>query len=252
MIRVLCLALAWLLLGAAAEPTLVPDVSDRNIDIRYSFHGTQVLVFGAILYPNGVVPDGDADIAVVLRGPSQSIKVREKSKLAGLIWVNADDTRFRSAPAFYSIASSRPISKIVDHNTADIYELGLNSLQLSPASGMTPDAQRRFEQGLIDLRGRSALFANHPGTVEITNGVLYRASMNIPARVPVGHYTAETFLIRHGHVLAAATRDIQIHKIGFERFVAVSAVAFPFFYGLVVIALSVLFGWGAGQIFKRF
>jgi len=249
--RCLLLLFGWCALVAAAEPRLVSDVSDRNIQIRASFHGATELVFGAILYPDGVVPDGQTDIAIVLRGPSQSIRVREKAKLGGLIWVNADETRFRSAPAVYAIATSRPLAKLVDENTADIFELGLNSLQLSPSSGMSSEDQHRFEQGLIDLRARNALYVARPSTVEITNGVLYRALFDIPARVPVGHYTAETFLIRHGHVLAAATRDIEIHKIGFERFVAVSALAFPLIYGFVVVFLSVLFGWLAGVIFRR-
>jgi uncharacterized protein (TIGR02186 family) len=251
MMRLLALFCAWLLLSAAAEPVLVPDVSDRNIEIRYSFHGTEILLFGAILYPGGVVPEGKVDVAVVLRGPSQSIKVREKQKLAGLIWVNAEDTRFRSAPAFYAIASSRPLDKIISERTADIYELGLDSLQLSPSSGMAPDVANRFEAGLIDLRARNALYSSHPNTVSITDDVLYRAQLNIPARVPVGHYTAETFLIRKGHVVAAATRDVEIRKSGFERFVALSAQYYPFTYGLVAIALSVLLGWGAGVLFKR-
>ena len=251
MMRLAALLLGWLLLTAATEPVLVPDVSDRDVEIRYSFHGTELLLFGAILYPNGVVPEGKVDVAVVLRGPSQSIRVREKQKLAGIMWVNKDDTRFRSAPAFYAIATSRPLKDLVSERTADIYELGLNSLQLSPASGMAPDAERRFEQGLVDLRTRGALYASHPGTVDITQDVLYRVHLDVPARVPVGHYTAETFLIRKGHVIAAATRDVEIHKIGFERFVAVSAQAFPFLYGLVAIALSVLLGWGAGVLFKR-
>jgi len=245
------LALSGVGAAHAAEPQLVSDVSDRDIEIRASFHGATELVFGAILYPDGVVPDGQTDIAIVLRGPSQSIRLREKDKLGGLIWVNADETRFRSAPAFYAIATSRPIAKMVDRNTADIFELGLNSLQLSPSSGMAPEAARRFERGLIDLRRRGALYASQTGTVEITNGVLYRALIPIPARVPVGHYTAETFLIRHGQVLAATTRDVVIHKIGFERFVAISARAFPFIYGAVVVILSVLFGWAAGVLFKR-
>ena len=42
--------------------------------------------------------------------------------------------------------------------------------------------------------------------VEITRSVLYRAWLSIPARVPVGRYTAETFLIRNGKIIAAATR----------------------------------------------
>src|SRR3546814_12199069 len=62
-----------------------------------------------------------------------------------------------------------------------------------------------------------------PGTVEITDGVLYRARLPLPARVVVGTYTAETFLIQDGRVLAAAVREIEVHKSGFERFVAKAA-----------------------------
>jgi hypothetical protein len=53
-------------------------------------------------------------------------------------------------------------------------------------------------------------------------------------------------------VIAAATRDIEIRKTGFERFVATAAVKWPFIYGLVAILMSVGFGWGAGAIFRRF
>lgn len=251
MMRLLMLCCAWWALVGAAEPVLVPDVSNRNIEIRYSFHGTEVLLFGAILYPGGEVPDGKVDIAVVLRGPSQKILVREKQKLAGIIWVNADDARFNTAPGFYAIATSRPLKQMVDPRLADIYELGLGSIQLSPSSGASPEAQRRFEQGLLDLRARASLYAAHPGTVEITQDVLYRAHLDIPARVPVGHYTAETFLLRKGHVIAAATTDIEIKKYGFERFVANAAKFHPILYGLLAIVLSVVMGWVAGQLFEK-
>ena len=50
--------------------------------------------------------------------------------------------------------------------------------------------------------------------VEISEGVLYRARISIPSQVPVGTYTAETFLIEDGRVLAVATRDIDIGKSG--------------------------------------
>src|SRR5690606_22588329 len=122
--------LAPVLIGAST-PILVPDVSARSIEIRYSFTGAQLLLFGAILYPGGRVPADDAEIAIVVKGPVEPVVVREKQKIAG-IWMNADSHRFRSAPSFYAIASSRPISELVDERTAAIYELGLGNLQLSP------------------------------------------------------------------------------------------------------------------------
>ena len=56
------LAIAAPLLLAQAEPVLVPDVSARSIEIRYSFSGAQLLLFGAILYPGGKVPSRPADM----------------------------------------------------------------------------------------------------------------------------------------------------------------------------------------------
>jgi len=243
------LAAVPLLLGAS-KPVLVPDVSARSIEIRYSFSGAQLLLFGAILYPGGRVPDRPLDIAVVVKGPVQPILVREKQKIAG-IWMNAESHRFRSAPSFYAIASSRPVRDLVDERTAAIYELGLRDLQLSPGGGALPDKERRFETGLLDLRQRQGLNDEDPKGVEISERVLYRARINIPSQVPVGTYTAETFLIDNGRVVAAATKEIEIGKSGFERFIAVTARRYAFFYGLAAVLLSLGLGWFAAWLFAR-
>jgi uncharacterized protein (TIGR02186 family) len=228
---------------------LVPDISSRRVQIRYSFSGAQLLLFGAVVYPGGRAPDRQVDIAVVLRGPEQPILVREKEKIAG-IWMNADSNRFRSAPSFYAVASSRPISTLLDERTAAIYELGLHNLQLSPG-GALPEKERRFEAGLLDLRSRRGLYSEAPHGVEITGGVLYRAVITIPSQVPVGTYTAETFLIDRHKVIAAATRDIQIDKSGFERTIATAARRHQLLYGLACVALSLGLGWAAAAAFRR-
>jgi uncharacterized protein (TIGR02186 family) len=249
-LRPLLIVLLAPLLIAAEKPVLVPDISARQIQIRYSFTGAQLLLFGAIIYPGGLAPERPADIVVVLRGPVQPILVREKQKIA-MIWMNADSNRFRSAPSFYAVASSRPISDLVDERTASIYEMGLDNLQLSPGGGALPDKEQRFEAGLLDLRRRQGLYSQNPRGVEITDRVLYRATITIPSQVPVGTYTAETFLVDRGRVLAAATRDITINKSGFERYVALAARRHAFLYGLVAVALSLFLGWAAAAVFRR-
>lgn len=249
-LRALVLLLLCPLVLAQAQPRLVPDVSQREIEIRYSFTGAELLLFGAILYPGGRVPKDGAEIAVVVKGPMEPIVVREKRKVAG-IWMNVEQARFRSAPTFYAVASSRPLSELVDERTAAIYELGLDNLQLSPGGGAPADVLRRFEAGFIDLRRRTLLYQENSDGVEISEGVLYRARIDIPARVPVGTYTAETFLIRDGRVLAAAVREIRIEKLGFEGFVARAARRWSLAYGIVAVALSLLLGWAASLAFRR-
>ena len=244
----LVLALGAPLLIAADKPVLVPDISARQVQIRYSFSGAQLLLFGAILYPGGRTPKRPLDVVVVLKGPVQPMIVREKEKIAG-IWMNADSHRFASAPSYYAVASNRPLAQVVGERTAAVYELGLQNLQLSPGGGAQPDKARRFETGLLDLRARQGLYAENGNGVEISDGVLYRARIDIPSRVPVGTYETETFLLDGGKVIAAATKEVDVRKTGFERFVATAARRHGFLYGLAAVLLSLGLGWGAAALF---
>jgi uncharacterized protein (TIGR02186 family) len=241
--------LAALLMGQAG-PRLVPDISARAIEIRYSFTGAQLLLFGAILYPGGRTPTRPLDVVVVLKGPVQPMIVREKQKIAG-IWMNADSHRFVSAPSYYAVASNRPLSQIVGERTAAVYELGLGNLQLSPGGGAQPEKAQRFENGLLDLRTRQGLYAENSNGVEISDGVLYRARIAIPSQVPIGTYETETFLIDRGKVIAAATKEVDVRKTGFERFIATAARRHGFLYGLAAVILSLGLGWGAAALFGR-
>lgn len=248
---VLILLLSSALAVAQNVPKLVPDVSQRQINIQSGFTGEDMLLFGAIIYPRGVAPEGQIDVAVVLRGPTRAITLREKQKFAG-IWVNADSTDFRSVPAYYAIASSRPLNKIVNSKTAAIYELGLDKLQLSPTGELDAKEQRRFVTGLVDLNRRNGLFRQQAGTVEITDQVLYRARLQIPSSVPVGLYTAETLLIRDGRVIVADDNvEIRIDKTGFEQFVTILAQNYSLLYGAIAVLISLLLGWFAGFVFRR-
>ncbi|WP_339689338.1 TIGR02186 family protein [uncultured Parasphingorhabdus sp.] len=234
----------------AATPVLVPEVSQDRISIRGDFNGAQLLLFGAITYPPGTRNTDQADIVVVLKGPVESIVVREKQQIAG-IWINAASSEFRSAPGFYAVASSKPIDEIVDGKTADIYELGLNHLQLSPAGAIDSRELDRFVNGLVDLNARGNLFKNLPNSVKITNSVLYQARINLPASVPVGDYTAETFLILDGRVEAAEVKEVTIEKIGMGRFITNLSQNNGFLYGLIAVFISVFLGWSAGYLFRK-
>ena len=104
--RLLIALLALLALTGARDPILVPEVSQHEIQVRQGFTGTELLLFGAILTPDGTRAGQDYDIVVVLKGPTRSIILREKQRIAG-IWVNADSTEFRSAPTFFAARSSK-------------------------------------------------------------------------------------------------------------------------------------------------
>jgi uncharacterized protein (TIGR02186 family) len=238
------------LLAGARDPILVTEVSQHEVQLRQGFTGTELLLFGAILNPEGTRAAQDYDIVVVLRGPSQSIIVREKQKVAG-IWINADSAELRSAPSYYAIASTRPISDIVDDKTAAIYELGLKWLQLSPIGAIKADEQARFAAGLVTRNVTNGLYREEDGAVQVSEQVLYQARIGLPSRVPIGTYTAETFAVYKGRVVASASNTVEVRKIGFERAIAAFASDYGALYGLLAIAISVAMGWVAGRLLNR-
>jgi uncharacterized protein (TIGR02186 family) len=239
---------AFVMLGGQRGPILVPEISQHEIQVRQGFTGTELLLYGAILDPAGTRGGGEYDIVVVLKGPVQSIRLREKSRVAG-IWVNADSSDFRSAPSFYAVASTRPIGEIVDDRTAAIYELGLDWLQLSPVGTIDPTEQKRFAAGLVDLRTREGLYQQDEDGVTLSERVLYQARIALPSSVHTGKYTAETFAIARGQVIDSAISEVEVRKLGFERFVAVFADTQPFWYGIIAVGFSLLLGWIAGRVF---
>lgn len=240
--------LALLLLTGARDPILVPEVSQHEVNLQQGFTGTELLLFGAILTPEGSRAARDYDVVIVLKGPTQSIVLREKQKVAG-IWLNAASTEFRSAPSYYAIASTRPISQIVDDKTAAIYELGLKWLQLSPIGAIDPDEQARFAAGLVDLNRRTGLYREEEGGVKVSEQVLYQARIGLPSRVPTGIYTAETFAIAKGRVVASASSQVEVRKLGIERAIARFSDDYGFAYGLLAVFISVAMGWLAGRLF---
>lgn len=248
MIRALVLALCLLLLGGARDPILVPEISQHEVQVRQGFTGADLLLFGAILTPEGTRAAADYDVVVVLKGPVQSIVLREKQKVAG-VWINAGGAEFRSAPSFFAVASSRPIRQIVDDKTAAIYELGLKWVQLSPIGVIEPKEQARFAAGLVDLRHRQGLYQENGHGVAISGGVLYQARISLPSSVQTGTYTAETFAIQRGRVIASASSKVEVTKQGFERFVTDAADREGLLYGLFTVIVSVGMGWIAGRLF---
>lgn len=242
--------LLWPLLAGAAPTTLISDISQGRIDINTTFKGADLLVFGAIQYPAGAVPDVPPDIAIVVRGPTQPITVRRKQRVAG-IWINTDSVRFESVPGFYAVATTRPIADLADDRTTAIYEIGIENLQLAPASGASEAETLAFERGLIAQKQRSGLFTEIAGGVSVTRNVLYRARIAIPAAVPVGEYEAEIHLIRKGRVIASSTTPISIGKSGFERWIYVMAQEYSLAYGFAAVLAALLSGWIASVATRR-
>jgi len=247
MSRRLILALVLLAAFALAMPParaqeLVADLSNHLIAIDSEFTGTDLLVFGAI--------EDEGDIVVVVRGPRVPIVVREKARAFG-IWLNAASVTFDDVPAFYAVASSRPLEEILDVDTRRLSEIGVDQLRLVPEPDVDPATVARFREALVQLKQRRGLFVEEPGKVNFLGNRLFRTLIQFPAAVPVGRYTVDVMLVRDGQVVLSFGPPLTVDKAGFGADVFDFAHNRSMLYGLLAVIGAAMAGFLGGLLFRR-
>lgn len=229
----------------ARAQALVADLSDHLIAITTGFIGTDVLLFGAI--------EGTGDVVVVIRGPQSQEVVRRKGRVAGL-WVNESSVTFTNVPAFYSIATSRPLSQILPPAARQRHEIGFDTLRIAPATAADARDEARveeFRRALIRNKQREELYVEEPGRVVFLGARLFRTRVYFPSNLPTGSYTADVYLVRDGNVVSAQSTPLVVSKVGFGAEVYDIAHEWPLLYGLAAVALALFAGWLAGVVFRR-
>ncbi|RME64215.1 MAG: hypothetical protein D6782_08720, partial [Alphaproteobacteria bacterium] len=217
---------------AVARDPLVSDLSQRRVDIRYSFAGADLLLFGAVTRDAALPPGKPIDVIAVVRGPVRSAVVRRKERVFG-IWINATALRYETAPGYYAVAANRPLADILDARTRALHQIGLDTLQLSPSrtKEMSAPEEDAFRAGLIRHRAAEGLFKTAVVPLEILGDTLFRTRITLPSGVPIGPYRADVFLAAEGRLIGRTTLRLTVDKSGFERFMFDMAQTRPMLYG---------------------
>ena len=249
----------WLATGAASAQSeseqIESDISSRNIAIESNFTGERIVIFGTI--ENSEQSDfepGLYDVVVAVRGPKERIVARRKSNVAGL-WINTDAQAFANVPGYYAVLSRRDLKNIAEPAILKAYGLGFGSIALRP---LGKDVPSRVAEGLSDFKNavirimqRQGLYKYQPEGVVFVGRNLFRATVDLPANVPVGHYATDVYLIREGEVISHNRSNLLISKQGFERFVYSAAFDYPLLYGIVAVIIAITAGLIASALTRR-
>jgi uncharacterized protein (TIGR02186 family) len=268
--RLLCAAIASLLLFLAAHaapkidaspaddpaPTVEADVSTRTLEVTTGFTGHEIVVFGAI--DNSDAPQGGAgfyDVVVVLEGTPLPLVARRKSDVGG-VWINTSSVTFGAVPSYYAIASTRPVEEIAETPVLERHAIGFRQIKMMPAAQykgtVTEDELTAFRDAVIRLKKKQKLYVIEPKDgVTFVGRSLFRATIPLPANVPVGPLVARTYLFHNGQVVSAQIARVTLHRAGVERVVHNFAFVYPATYGICAVLLAVAAGLLASAYFRR-
>jgi uncharacterized protein (TIGR02186 family) len=240
--------LLFLFSTTALADDLVAGLSQDQIEITSNYTGTDMVVFGAI-ESMGDTSNAARDVVVVVRGPNADMSVRRKARVAGL-WVNRDEMSLSGMPAYYFVASSRPLKEIASAQTLQRYQIGLGSLQPEGVSTHAPAKAVPFIKAAVQEREKDKLYAELPQGVEFLSYALFRVRVPMPADVPRGQYTAEVYLFRDGTVISAQSTPLFVNQSGLERRLHNLAQSWPVAYGLSAVFMAGFMGWLSSVVFR--
>ena len=242
-------------LAAPVTEKIESDISSRNIAIESNFTGQNIVIFGTI--ENSLQSEfepGLYDVVVAIRGPRERIVSRRKSQVAG-IWINRSSQTFANAPGYYAVLSTRDLKDITNKTTLDAYSLGFDSLGFRPLGTQVPgraaEGLGEFRRAVVRIKQREGLYIYNPEGIVFVGRNLFRATVDLPANVPVGKYAADVYLLREGDVLSHNRSQLTIDKQGFERFVFSAAFDFPLLYGIIAVIIAVSAGLLASALTRR-
>ena len=203
------------------------------------------MVFGAIEGPNA---EEKKDVVVVVRGPDTDITVRRRDRVAG-VWINHDAAKLSGMPAYYYLASTRPLKDITTPQALTRYGIGLQNLE--PDAVHSHHDFEPFRQAALRHMVHDKLYTEASGGVEFLSSTLFRAHVPIPAGVMRGQYNVQVYLFRDGEVVSAQSTPLFIDQTGLERRLYTFAHDRPFNYGLAVVLMALMMGWISYFLFRR-
>jgi uncharacterized protein (TIGR02186 family) len=224
-------------------PELIVDLSRPRVSITSAFQGESLLMFGMF--------DPPGEVVVVVAGPPARETVLRKQRVLGL-WLNAGRQAFDDVPAYYFIAASQPLQRLLARGAGgEILSLEDRLSSVRSVGEREHQDLIRFRQGLVEVKRREGLYPANIGQVIVQAGRLFRADLPFPSRLPEGVYEVRAYLLRDGRIAAAVSRPLPVGKVGFSADLASWAAQDGEIYGLCAIALALLAGWFGGAVMRR-
>jgi uncharacterized protein (TIGR02186 family) len=248
LIRAVLILALWLgSTAASAAETVVAGLSRDAISITTNFEGSEILIFGAVSREAPPPRDSELHVIITVEGPPRPVTVRRKDRRFG-IWVNTDAAEIDAAPTFYAVATTADLDVVITH-TEDLRHR-VSAPWAIRAVGTGVADQEAFIDALIRIRTGDTLYQLNEGRVTLRGDTLFDTAIRLPANLVEGDYRTRIFLTRDGEVVDVVSEDIEVRKVGLERWIYNLAHDRPLVYGILSLAIAIAAGWLASAAFR--
>lgn len=221
-------------LGALSK-TLSVAVSSDKVLTKPNQYEVNVTIFGYNERPGSLI--------LKIIGPQQQVILQNKKKIFG-VWTWSKTGEF-TYPAFYHFYSNKPSEKIDFKIQKEMFDN--IKLQGKDNDNLKKDLiQNKESVGLFSREKKEFFLVNE------SNPNFFKIPLTIPYSAPTGKYTVILEnLSSTGELKKSVKKYFNIEKQGLNSLVYYFAHKFSFLYGMLSAILAILFGLGAGYVFRK-
>lgn len=240
------LGLALLCSQASAELTAKANHDHINIDFFY--HGSTVSVSG--------ISDPGTDLIIKITSPEEHQTMKEKGKVAGLLWMNVNTLKIENVPNLYSIHSTKKLEDILSSEEMEKHVIGYQALEKHV--GMSPVAddkdKAKWFAEFVKFKENSKLYAASSGKIELTEKdgkEKYYILTPWPYQALPGDYTVTVYAVKNKKVVETAEAKVVVEQVGAVKSLAGMAKNNASLYGILSILAALGAGFGVGMVFGK-
>jgi len=239
---------ALLIFPQASRAALTVKANHDHIKIDFLYHGSTVSVTGA--------SDPGRDIVVKITSPDGHEALKQKGKMAGLLWMNLGTIEFEHVPGLYLLSSTRKIPDLLGTDEIKRLALGYDALaeqaRISPAA--TPGEKAKWFAEFIKYKEHGEVYGDSERKVAVSpegGRQDYSVTFDWPYQASPGVYTVSVYAVGDGKVLEQAETQVLVEQVGIVKRLSGMARENPALYGFISIISALAAGFGVGMIFRK-
>lgn len=247
---ILFLFLGFLILNFSNEAygVLTAKANHDHIKIDFFYHGSEVAVRGEA--------DSGTDLIIKITSPEGRHELREKGKVAGILWMNVGELRFEHTPSLYFLHSTRKIEDMLSREEAEKYVIGYPALEkhieINPVAN--EEEKIKWFNEFVKFKESSNLYSTSYGKISTTakNGLqYYYINLKWPYQAPPGDYTVTVYSVKDEKVIEKAEAKVFVEQVDIVKALSDMVKNKGALYGTISIVIALAAGFGVGIIFRK-
>jgi len=228
---------------------LTAKANHDHITIDFFYHGSTVSVRG--------ISDPGVDLVIKLTSPEGDQELKQKGKVAGVLWMNVGKMKFEKTPNFYEVFSTKKVEEILSREEMEKYVIGYSALakhvDITPVAN--EEEKEKWFGEFVKFKEASKVYTTSFGNIKTTMNAdgkqEYYILTDWPYQAQPGDYLVSVYAVKDNKVIEQAQSKVNVEQVGMVKTLATMAKNSPAVYGFLAIGVALGAGVGVSMVFRK-